>query len=67
MNQFVSEAVKHEGYIRMKMLKRRAVIQDSVPRAHNYRFEFEFEREELRQKRIAWKPTGACGRRSREQ
>ena len=52
-NQFVPEAVKHEGYIRVKMLKRRAVIQGSVPPAHNYRFELEFESEELRQKWIA--------------
>lgn len=52
-NQFVPEAVKHEGYIRVKMLKRRAVIQGSVPPTHNYRFELEFENEELRQKWIA--------------
>jgi hypothetical protein len=52
-NQFVPEAVRHEGYIRVKMLKRRAVIQGSVPPAHNYRFELEFESEELRQKWIA--------------
>jgi len=52
-NQFVPEAVKHEGYIRVKMLKRRAVIQGSVPPAHNYRFELEFESEELRQQWIA--------------
>ena len=51
--QFVPEAVKHEGYIRVKMLKRRSVIQGSVPPAHNYRFELEFESEELRQKWIA--------------
>ena len=52
-NEFVPEAVKHEGYIRVKMLKRRAIIQGSVPPAHNYRFELEFENEELRQKWIA--------------
>ena len=52
-NQFVPEAVKHEGYIRVKLLKRRTVIQGSVPPAHNYRFELEFESEELRQKWIA--------------
>ena len=51
--QFVSEAVKHEGYIRVKMLKRRTVLQGSVPPAQNYRFELEFESEELRQKWIA--------------
>jgi hypothetical protein len=52
-NHFVPEAVKHEGYIRVKMLERRSVIQGSVPPAHNYRFELEFESEELRQKWIA--------------
>jgi hypothetical protein len=52
-NTFVPEAVKHEGYIRVKMLKRRTIVQGSVPPAHNYRFELEFESEELRQKWIA--------------
>src|SRR5688572_19517541 len=52
-NTFVPEAVKHEGYIRVKMLKRRTVIQGSTPPAHTYRFELEFESEELRQKWIA--------------
>ena len=52
-NTFVPEAVKHDGYIRVKMLKRRAVIQGTTPPAHNYRFELEFESEELRQKWIA--------------
>ena len=47
------EAVKHEGYIRVKMLKRRSIVQGTVPAAHNYRFELEFESEELRQKWIA--------------
>ena len=52
-NVFVPEAVKHEGYIRVKMLKRRAFIQGTAPKQHNYRFELEFESEELRQKWIA--------------
>jgi hypothetical protein len=52
-NTFVPEAVKHEGYIRVKLLKRRAVIQGTAPAAHNYRFELEFESEALRQKWIA--------------
>jgi hypothetical protein len=52
-NQFVPEAVKHEGYIRVKMLKRRSIIQGTAPPTHNYRFELEFESEELRQKWIA--------------
>jgi hypothetical protein len=32
---FVPEAVKHEGYIRVKMLKRRSVLQGTTPAAHN--------------------------------
>ena len=52
-NTFVPEAVKHEGFIRVKMLKRRTFIQGTAPAAHNYRFELEFESEELRQKWIA--------------
>ena len=52
-NQFVPEAVKHEGYIRVKMLKRRTIVQGTAPPTHNYRFELEFESEELRQKWIA--------------
>lgn len=50
---FVPEAVKHEGYIRVKMLKRRSIVQGTAPPEHNYRFELEFESEELRQKWIA--------------
>jgi hypothetical protein len=52
-NVFVPEAVKHAGYIRVKMLKRRTVLQGTVPAQHNYRFELEFENEDLRQKWIA--------------
>jgi hypothetical protein len=50
---FVPEAEKHAGYVHVKMLKRRAILQGSAPAAHNYRFELEFESEELRQKWIA--------------
>ena len=52
-NQFVPEAVKHEGFIRVKLLKRRTVLQGAAPPATNYRFELEFESEQLRQKWIA--------------
>jgi hypothetical protein len=52
-NTFVPEAVKHEGYIRVNMLKRRTIVQGTTPAGHNYRFELEFESEELRQKWIA--------------
>jgi len=50
---FVPEATKHEGFIRVKMLKRRTIIQGTAPTNHNYRFELEFESEALRQKWIA--------------
>jgi len=49
-NTFVPEAVKHEGYVRVKMLKLRTVIQGTVPTTQTYRFELEYENEELRQK-----------------
>jgi len=51
--QFVPEAVRHEGYIRVRLLKRRTVLQGATPANHNYRFELEFESEELRQRWIA--------------
>ena len=60
---FVPEAEKHAGYVRVKMLKRRTILQGTAPANHNYRFELEFENEELRQKWIAWPPTSGCGRR----
>ena len=50
---FVPEAVKHEGYIRVKLLKKRAVLLGTAPANHTFRFELEFENEELRQKWIA--------------
>ena len=52
-NTFVPEAVKHQGYIRVTMLKRRTIVQGTAPANHNYRFELEFESEELRQQWIA--------------
>ena len=52
-NVFVPEAVRHAGYIRVKMLKRRTILQGTAPAHHNYRFELEFESEELRQQWIA--------------
>ena len=52
-NTFVPEAVKHEGYIRVKMLKKRAVLLGTAPANHTFRFELEFESEALRQKWIA--------------
>ena len=52
-NVFVPEAVKHEGYIRVKLLKKRTVLLGTAPANHTFRFELEFESEELRQKWIA--------------
>jgi len=49
-NTFVPEAVKHEGFIRVKMLKRRTFLQGTAPAEHTYRFELEYESEELRLK-----------------
>ena len=39
--------------MRVKLLKRRAILQGTAPAGHNYRFELEFESEELRQRWIA--------------
>ena len=48
---FVPEAKKHPGYISVKILKFRQVMQGDEKPA-NYRFELLFESEELRQKWI---------------
>ncbi|HMF79110.1 MAG TPA: hypothetical protein VK604_25855 [Bryobacteraceae bacterium] len=49
---FLPEAKKHPGYISVKLLKLRQVIQGPAP-SINYRFELVFENEELRQKWVA--------------
>jgi len=49
---FVPEAKKHPGYISVRLMKFRQVIQGNITSA-NYRFELEFESEELRQKWIS--------------
>jgi antibiotic biosynthesis monooxygenase (ABM) superfamily enzyme len=51
-NIFLPEAKKHPGYISVKLLKLRKVMQGPAASA-NYRFELVFESEELRQKWIA--------------
>lgn len=51
-NTFVPEAKKHPGFISVKMLKFRKVMLGTAAPV-NYRFELEFESEELRQKWIA--------------
>ncbi|MFL6417091.1 MAG: DUF4286 family protein [Bryobacteraceae bacterium] len=50
-NIFVPEAKKHPGFISVKMMKFRQVMQGNIT-ATNYRFELYFESEELRQKWI---------------
>ena len=49
---FRPAAVKHPGYIDVKMLKLRSAIQGPAPAA-NYRFVLTYESEELRQKWVA--------------
>ena len=51
-NIFLPEARKHPGYISVKLLKLRSVVQGPAS-PFNYRFELVFESEELRQKWIA--------------
>jgi len=50
---FRPEAVKHPGYIDVKLLKLRTAIQGSAPAGINYRFALTYQSEELRQKWVA--------------
>ena len=50
---FRPEAVKHPGYIDVKMLKLRQTLQGSAPAGINYRFSLTYRSEELRQKWVA--------------
>jgi heme-degrading monooxygenase HmoA len=50
---FRPEAVKHPGYIDVKMLKLRTALQGSAPERVNYRFSLTYRSEELRQKWVA--------------
>ena len=50
---FRPEAVKHPGYIDVKMLKLRQTLQGSAPTGMNYRFSLTYRSEELRQKWVA--------------
>jgi antibiotic biosynthesis monooxygenase (ABM) superfamily enzyme len=51
-NIFLPEAKKHPGYISVKLLRLRKVMQ-GPPQPINYRFELIYESEELRQKWIS--------------
>jgi hypothetical protein len=50
---FRPEAVRHQGYIDVKMLKLRTALQGSAPAGLNYRFSLTYRSEELRQKWVA--------------
>ena len=50
---FRPEAVKHPGYIDVKLLKLRTVVSGKNPPGVNYRFSLTYQSEELRQKWIA--------------
>ncbi len=50
---FRLEAVKHPGYIDVKMLKLRSALQGTAPAGVNYRFCLTYQSEELRRKWVA--------------
>jgi hypothetical protein len=50
---FRPAAMKHPGYIDVKMLKLRSAVMGKAPAGMNYRFNLTFKSEELRQKWIA--------------
>jgi hypothetical protein len=50
---FKPEAVKHPGYVDVKIVKLRSALMGTAPAGMNYRFELTYASEELRQKWIA--------------
>jgi hypothetical protein len=50
---FRPEAVKHPGYVDVKMLKLRTAVQGNAPAGLNYRFSLTYRSEELRRKWVA--------------
>lgn len=50
---FRPAAIKHPGYIAVKMLKLRSAVMGSAPPGINYRFVLVYQTEELRQKWVA--------------
>ncbi len=50
---FRPEAVKHPGYIDVKLLKLRSTLQGNAPAGVNYRFCLTYQSEALRQKWVA--------------
>lgn len=49
-NTFKPVAVKHPGYIDVKILKLRSALMGTAPQGLNYRFQLVYASEELRQK-----------------
>jgi hypothetical protein len=52
-NTFKPAAIKHPGYIDVKMMKLRSALMGTAPAGLNYRFQLIYESEELRQKWVA--------------
>jgi hypothetical protein len=52
-NRFKPEAVKHPGYIDVKIFKLRSAIMGSAPQGLNYRFQLVYQSEDLRKKWVA--------------
>jgi len=50
---FRPEAIRHQGYIDVKMLKLRTALQGSAPAGINYRFSLTYRSEELRKNWVA--------------
>jgi len=50
---FRPEAVKHPGYMDVKMLKLRTALMGSAPPGVNYRFSLTYQSEELRKEWVA--------------
>jgi hypothetical protein len=50
---FKPAAIKHPGYIDVKMLKLRQALQGAAPVGVNYRFQLTYESDELRQQWVA--------------
>ena len=65
-NQFVPEAVKHEGYIRVKMLKRRTVLLGTVHPRTTTASSSSSRARSCGRNGSPRRPTSACGRRSRK-
>jgi len=50
---FKPAAIKHSGYIDVKLLKLKQALQGSAPAGMSYRFQLTYETEELRQQWVA--------------